>query len=627
MSAVAVPGGYTGRVLWVDLTTGTLEVESPPVGALREYLGGYGLGVRLIYPLLKPGCDPLGPENILGVATGPLTGTPAIIGSRFAVMGKSPLTDTWGDANCGGQFGPALKGAGYDAVFFTGQSERPVYLLLDSGRAELRGASSLWGRDTATTAQLLKDTLGEKTQVACIGPAGEKLSLLACVMNDRGRAAGRSGLGAVMGSKSLKAIAVLGDAKTRLADGDRARQLRQEYLKALVGPAVESLRRYGTCADMARSVSKGDAPVKNWAVAGLDQFPGADKVSGDAVIAYQTRRYGCWHCPISCGGLVNVPQGPYAGEGHKPEYETLAAFGSNCLNDNLESIVRLNEICNRYGMDTISAGSSIAFAMECYEKGLISRNDTDGLDLRWGNAEAMVAMTERMGRREGFGEVLADGVKRASERIGGASSEFAVHVQGQEPAMHDPRYTPGFATTYVLDATPGRHTQGGSAYGRLPGAQVPVPRRMEYSGKAEAQRFLGNLFHVVNSAGLCTFGTMCIDVNSVSQFLSAVTGWDITMEECLETGERIGALRHLFNLREGLNPLGYRLPGRMVGRPPLAEGPLAGVTVDLDTMVQEYLGLMGWDQRTAWPGRERLEALGLDFALAGLAPRYESEDR
>jgi len=610
-----------GRVLWVDLTTGAIEAETPPADTLRGYLGGYGLGVRLMYPLLKPRCDPLGPENILGMATGPLTGTPAIIGSRFMVMAKSPLTDTWGDANCGGQFGPALKGSGYDAVFFTGQSERPVYLLLDSGRAELREASSLWGKDTTTTEQLLQDALGEKTQVASIGPAGERLSLLACVMNDKGRAAGRSGLGAVMGSKSLKAVAVIGDAKTRLANGDRARQLRQEYLKTLEGPAAESLRRYGTCADMSRSVSKGDAPVKNWAVAGVDQFPGADRIGGDAVIAYQTRRYGCWHCPISCGGLVNVPEGPYAGEGHKPEYETLAAFGSNCLNDNLESIVRLNDICNRYGMDTISAGSSIAFAMECYEKGLISQKDTDGIDLRWGDAGAIVAMTERIARREGFGEVLADGVKRASERIGDASSEYAVHLQGQELAMHDPRYTPGFATTYVLDATPGRHTQGGSAYGRLPGAQVPVPRRMEYRGKAEVQRFLGNLFHVVNSAGLCTFGTMCVDVNSVPQFLSSVTGWDITMEECQETGERIGTLRHLFNLREGLNPLEYRLPGRMVGRPPMADGVLAGVSVDLDTMVREYLDLMGWDLRTARPGRARLEALGLGFALAGLDAR------
>lgn len=610
-----VPGGYAGRILWVDLSTGKMDEESTPPEDLRAYLGGYGLGARLIYSRQAPGADPLGPENILGVATGPLTGTPAIIGSRFVVLGKSPLTGTWGDANCGGQFGPALKAAGYDAVYFTGQSERPVYLLLDHGQAELREASGLWGKDTAETEDVLRGELGEKAQVAAIGPAGEKLSLLACVINDKGRAAGRSGLGALMGSKKLKAIAARGNEPVPLADGARARELRRLYLKELEGPMVDSLRQYGTGSDTAWSVKKGDAPVKNWAVAGTEHFPGAERISGESVVAYQTRRYGCWHCPISCGGLVRVESGPFASQGHKPEYETLAAFGSNCLNDDIESIIKLNDICNRSGLDTISAGSAVAFAMECYERGLISTRDTGGMELRWGDTEAILAITEQIARREGLGEVLADGVQRAAERVGGGASEFAVHLHGQELPMHDPRFTPGFGTTYLLDATPGRHTQGGAAYGRLKGVEVPVPPRKQYQGKAEAQRFLGNLFHVVNAAGLCTFGTMCLDVDSVPRFLSAVTGWDIDMGECQQTGERIGTLRHLFNLREKVNPLAFDVPGRMVGRPPLGGGPLAGITIELETMVREYVELMGWDLQTAVPSLERLEALGLGFAL------------
>ena len=617
------PGGYMGRILWVDLSTRRMEEESVPPEDLRAFVGGYGLGARLIYARQKPGVEALAPDNILGVATGPLTGTPAVIGSRFVVMGKSPLTGTWGDANCGGQFGPALKVAGFDAIYFTGQSDAPVYLLLDGGRAELRDASELWGKDTGETEDILRGELGQKARVASIGPAGEKLSLLACIINDKGRAAGRSGLGALMGSKRLKAIAVRGNLKVPVADTARAQELRREYLKEMQGPMADSLRRYGTGADTAWSVKKGDAPVKNWAVAGAEQFPGAERISGEAVVAYQTRRYGCWHCPISCGGLVRVAGGPFATEGHRPEYETLASFGSNCLNDNTESIIKLNDICNRYGLDTISAGSAVAFAMECYERGLISVKDTGGIELRWGDAEAILAITEQMARREGFGELLADGVQRAAERIGGGASEFAVHLHGQELPMHDPRFTPGFGATYLLDATPGRHTQGGSAYGRLKGVEVPVPPRKQYQGKAEAQRFLGNLFHVVNAAGLCTFGVMCLDVNSVPRFLSAVTGWEIDMKECQQTGERIGTLRHLFNLREGVNPLAYSVPGRMVGRPPLGDGPLAGITIELETMVREYLELMGWDPQTALPRRERVEALGLGFAMEDLATLYK----
>ncbi|HGE69579.1 TPA: aldehyde ferredoxin oxidoreductase [Candidatus Poribacteria bacterium] len=614
-------GGYMGngsaKILFVDLSNGEIKEELFGEEILRKYIGGYGLAAKIMYDRQKPGVDPLGPENMLGFLTGPLTGTPAVIGSRYVVVGKSPLTGTWGDANSGGEFGPNLKFSGYDGVFFTGISKKPVYLFIENGKAELKDADWLWGKDTNETEDLLKEKHGKKTNVACIGPSGEKLSLISCVINDKGRAAGRSGLGAVMGSKKLKALAVLGDMKVPLADEQRTMALRRAYINTISGFG-DVLKKYGTAGITAGASESGDAPVKNWSDAGSEVFPTATKISDDAVIAYQEKRYACWRCPIGCGGHVKVVSGPFASTTHKPEYETLGSYGTMCLNDNIESIIKLNEICNKMGLDTISAGCTIAFAIECYENGIITKEDTDGIELKWGNAEAIVAMTEKLAKREGFGDILADGAKIAADKIGKGAGQYAVHVAGQEVPMHDPKFTHGLTVTYLIDATPARHTQGGELITPGSGMDLTKPEPRVYTGRAKLQRELMNLMHIVNVAGLCMFGYSSMPVDSLPEFMSSVTGWDYSLDECQITGERIGTLRHVFNLREGHNPLEREFSGRIIGRPPLTRGPLKDVSIDKETMIKEYLELVDWDQKTAVPSKSALSRLGLDFVIGDL---------
>ena len=609
-------GGYMGKLLYVDLSNGKLEEEALNEDFCRKYIGGYGLGSRILYDKLKPGIDPMGPENIIGFLTGPLTGTPALIGSRYVVVCKSPRTMTWGDANSGGDFGPYLKFAGYDGVFVSGISDKPVYLYLKDGKAELRDAGELWGLDSNELEDKLMDEMGKGIRLACIGQAGEKLSLISCVINDKGRAAGRSGVGAVMGVKKLKAIVAERGMNVPMEDAAKVRELRRRYLEDVMG-FREILEKYGTSGITADSAMSGDSPVKNWGGAGVTDFSEAKAkaISDDAVEALEERKYGCWGCPIRCGGHMKAVSGKHAVVAgvHKPEYETLCAFGTNCLNDNLESIIKVNDICNRAGLDTISAGCTIAFAIECYENGIITKADTDGIELTWGNDEAIVAMTDKLARREGFGDILADGVKAAAEKIGKGAEEFAIHIGGEEVPMHDPKFTPGLAPTYQLDATPGRHTQGGEMIAPPAGMEIEKPEDITvYTGRAEAQKKLVDIMHVVNAAGICMFGHISFDAGAIPDFLAAVTGWDVDMDELLQTGERIGAVRHLFNLREGHNPLKLKIPGRLLGIPPLKEGNVRDITVDAETLNKEYMALVDWDPETTRPSDKKLQELGLE---------------
>lgn len=616
--------GYMGKFLNVDLSKGTLSEEAVDPQVCRDYLGGYGVGARLLYDRIPKGADPLGPQNVLGLLTGPLTGTAAIIGSRFVAVAKSPKTDGWGDANCGGHFGPHLKFAGFDGVLFSGISAKPVYLFIDEGRAELRDASDLWGLGVTALEDLLQKRHGKGIQVCSIGPAGEKRSLTACIMNDKERAAGRSGLGAVMGSKKLKCVVVKGKLQVPLHDAQKMKDLRKQYLKQATG-AFEVFNKYGTAGITHDAILSGDGPVKNWGGAGTIDFPSprGRRISDDAVIGLEGyKAYGCWHCPIACGGKVTQRSGRFPldlnnGVGHKPEYETLAMFGSNLLNDDLASIVKVNEICNDLGMDTITVGATVAYAIECYENGLITRQQTDGLDLKWGNAEAIVALTEKIGRREGFGNALADGVWAAWKKLGRIGTEYAVHIQGEEIPAHDPKFTPGLATTYWLTATPGRHTQGGELVAG-PGVTVPQTDKCAYSGQAEGHHILVAVVEVVNAAGLCLFGYLSYPFQAVLDQLSAATGdaWD--MERVVSTGTRIFTMRHAFNLREGLNPLDRSMPGRIVGEPPLKEGNVRDITVDYRTLAKEFMERLGWDTRTSIPSQESLKALGMDFLAAGI---------
>jgi aldehyde:ferredoxin oxidoreductase len=604
-------GGYMGKVPWVDLSSGKIEIDEYDESLYRDFIGGYGLGARLIYERQKPGVDPLGADNTLGFFAGPLTGTPAIISSRFTVMGKSPLTGTWGDANCGGYFGPYMKFAGVDGIFFTGIAEKPVYLFIDNGRVELRDAAHLWGKDTAETEDIIMGELGGDVAVACIGPSGEKISLISAVINDKGRAAARCGVGALMGSKMLKAVVVRGSQKVSLADEDSLKRFRATHMKQMMKGAEEAAYlSHGTVGSNTGSIVSGDCPVKNWGGAYPDDYPNEQSVSGDKVIQYQLKKYGCWHCPIACGGHVKIENGPYAMEGHKPEYETIGAFGPLCLNENVESIFKTNDICNLMGLDTISAGATIAFAIECYENGLITKKDTDGIELRWGNHEAIVKMTEKLAKREGFGDVLADGVKAASEKIQG-SEEFAVHVHGQELAMHDGKLSPGLALAYQIDPGPGRHTSSTEDWPQ-PNLPVGTHEMSDYSRRGRDHMVEAAYMNVMNCAGLCWMGISFYDVQATADFMRTVTGWEYGLDDLLLDGERIFAMRHLFTLREGLNPLEFKSPGRSIGRPPMQSGSLRDVTVDVSQMARDFYGYAGYDLKTAMPSEEALKKLGLN---------------
>jgi aldehyde:ferredoxin oxidoreductase len=612
--------GYMGKMLMVDLSRSELKDEVLDEKLCRQFIGGYGIGARILFSRQKAGVDPLGPDNTFGILTGPFTGTPALAGTRYTVVGKSPLTGGWGDANSGGYFGPGMKFAGYDAVFFTGVSEKPVYLFINNGKAELRDAAYLWGKDTYQTEDILKSQLGKNVEVACIGPSGENLSLISSVMNNKGRAAGRSGLGAVMGSKKLKAVAVKGNMKVPLADAKRANGLRRKCLGELIGP-IASFREFGTPAFTVEHTQEGDSPVKNWGGVAVVDFPDVELIGADPVMERLSKRYACYRCPIACGGLIKEGNGEYKYEAgsHRPEYETLAMFGTNCLNSNLESIIKVNDICNRYGVDTISAGATIALAIECFENGLITKADTDGIEMTWGNHKAIVAMTEKLARREGFGAVLADGAKAAAKKIGKGADKYAIHIQGQEMPAHDPKCTIELATTYRLDPTPARHTQGSEE--RHPPGLIPRFDRKSFAGRGEIHKKGSNFHHVINCSGMCDFmyGTLPT-VDAVAEFMSAVTGWDVTTDELLETGERIANLRQAFNIREGLNPLKFKVPDRVVGRPPKKEGPTAGVTIDEDTLDREYLAAMDWDPKTAKPSKKKLQELGLEDVAQALWP-------
>lgn len=658
--------GFWGRVLHVNLSSRQVDYEEIGEDVYRKYLSGVGLGAKVLWERLRPGTDPLGPDNILGFTTGLLTDTGTLFTGRFMVVGKSPNTGGWGDANCGGYFAPMLKRCGVDAVFFHGASDHPVYVFMNGDETEIVDALDLWGTDAVETERRLRERHGKKAQVACIGPAGERLSHLAGVCNDGGRIAARSGLGAVMGSKNLKAVVAAGGGRIGVADKARISTLSKEFRQRLegfqkakrflgdrllglvgwftrVGPVYTRqpadlfrllMSKYGTSALTALSAESGDSPVKNWDGIGYVDFPlrRSQRIGAEAVAAYETKKYGCYSCPLKCGGLVTVPDGPYPiEEMHKPEYETLCAFGALLLNDDLQTIFKLNDLVNRGGIDSISCGAAVAFAIECYEHGILSPAETEGLELRWGNTEAIIALTDKIIKREGLGDLLADGVKRAAEKIGRGSERFAVHCGGVEPPMHDPKFDPGFATAYYCEPTPGRHTISSYTYLDLQLLEKKFTRakkipplathkhRHTYHTTGEALAVNSFYKMLMDGAGVCLFGTSIGGDMPICEWINAATGWDLSNDEYLLIGERIEQLRHAFNVREGLNPLrDFRPHPRVYGDPPQAKGPAGGVTVDVDTMARSFYSAMHWDPATGAPGREHLQELGMTDVLKDL---------
>jgi aldehyde:ferredoxin oxidoreductase len=616
--------GYMGKLLFVDLITGRFHEEELTETLARSFIGGYGIGARILYEKMHQGTDPLGPDNIIGFMTGPFTGTKVVTSCRFTVVTKSPLTGYWGDSNCGGYFAEALKSCGYDGVFFTGRSLKPVYLHLENNKPMLRDASHLWGMNTQDTEEAIRKEIGDpRLRLVCIGPAGEKHSLIAAIITEAGRAAGRSGVGAVMGSKNLKAFSAQGNLKVSVASPADIRRLNRQMIDELKQPnePARTYMKYGTCGNVASCVESQDAPLQNWKGISGKVFPVKEKtakISDESIIQYQTKKFACGSCPIACGGVISMTGNRWTlKDVHKPEYETLISLGALCLNDDIESIIKSNDICNLYGMDTISAGASIAFAMECYETGLINKDDTGGIDLTWGRGESIVELLQSMAERKGLGAILADGARKAAQRIGKGSEKFAMHVGGQEIPMHDPRFAPGYGTTYVVDPAPGRHTHGGTmgvewgrANPRFAHLNLPKVKPHDYKNKGELHRVYASWQHIISSVGLCWFGSHSV-FYPIVDMLNAITGWNADIDNLILTGNRILMMRYAFNLREGFRPSDYQLPSRVAGNPPLTAGPLKDITIDIQSLNIEAYTALGCDPDTGAIQEMTLKRLGL----------------
>ncbi len=610
-----MPNGYMGKILWVNLTDGTFKEEDLPEEIYRQYLGGIGLAAKLIYENIPPKTDALSPESVFGFFPGLLTGTVAPLTGRFMVAGKSPLTKTWGDSNCGGYFGPEIKKCGYDAILIKGMANSPKYITIIEDNNQILDASDLWGLDAVQTEDKLKEKYG-RVQIASIGQSGEKLSLISGIVNDKARLAGRSGFGAIMGSKKLKAIVLKGAKKIEVADNNALIQHTKEYNEginnATVG-GIEGYRTLGTTMGNEILFQIGDTPCKNWGGTKEDFPPEKlSKISGVEIDKYKQKPYGCFSCPVRCGAIMKVPEVNLE-ETHRPEYETCASFGHLLLNDDLMSIFKANDLCNRAGIDTISAGATIAFAIECYENNLISKDDTDGLELTWGNSEAIITLLNKMINREGFGDLLADGSKIAAEKLG-KGSEYAMHSMGQELGMHSPKYYKNMGTTFAFDPTPGRHTTASLDFfvmgpiikpnGLFEG--ITLPRKFKRPGddRSEAEKLFTAIMQFTHSIGLCEFAYV-FQKYPLLELIKAVVGWDLTIEEAIKTGRRIQTLRQAFTLREGIDIIKNRIPERTV-------------TVDYLEDYKGYCSKMGWNPETAYPLKETLTELDLDFAAKDL---------
>ncbi len=647
-------GGSTGKYCIVDLSTGNTEIVEPGDGFYRQYLSGYGLGAAVIMERQQPGIDSLSPESHLGICSGLLTGTGARFSGRFMVVGKSPLTGGWGDANSGGFLSQAIKRSGFDAVFFTGACETPVWVDISDEKVAIKDATSLWGKDIVETEAQIKAELGDKkVQVACIGEGGEKLSLISGIATDSGRIAARSGLGAVMGSKKLKAVAFRGQQNIPVARPDAIKAINKKYIEeykksklsdrltvrfmnslsriiARTGVSVpiqastvkEIYKQFGTAGLTVYSAMVGDMPIKNWGGVGYLDYSAesAAKNSDVNVIKHQKQKYACQSCPLACGGIIDINHGRYKGTtGHKPEYETLGSFGGLLLNDDLNAIIELNEMCNRAAIDTISTGTTVAFAIECFENGIIDKNDTGGLELGWGKSAEIIRLTEMIIHREGIGDILADGVRLAAQRIGKRSEQYAMHAGGQELPMHDSRLDPGYAIAYQCEPTPGRHTISCYLYAGLFGVMKNFPEAARSIKQAKSRsskdvlRYTAGSFYMqlVNSCGMCLFGALTSSLPIVD-WINAATGWDMSPDEYLKTGERILGLRKAFNMREGIKPADHQLSGRATGKTPLKKGPLKGKTIDMDHLMREFYDAAGWDLATGGPTPEKLKALEID---------------
>ena len=619
--------GFEGTMLEVNLTEGSSRRSKVPKDIIRKFIGGSGIGAKLMFDRIDPNVDPLSPDNTLFILTGPTSGTSLPGGARFSVCAKSPLTNMFGESCCGGNFATELRQAGWDGVIVEGASKNPVYILIEDDKVEVKDAADLWGKNTHELTDLLKERHGGKKQVKvfAIGPAGEKLVRFAAICNEKKDFAGRCGLGAVMGSKKLKAVVVRGSGKVPFADQKAYTERRKKVLaKAKESIIIQVLGAQGTNAALGISALTGDLPAKNWAVG--DNSAISAKIEGGVLSGpdFLTGNESCHGCMVGCKRIVEIKEGPYAGmAGPGPEYEGVATMGSLLMIGDMGAVIKMNEMCNQLGVDVISCGSTIAMAMDCFEHGILTAEDMDGIELKWGDDAAAVKMIQKICMREGFGDVLAEGSKRAAEKIGKGASDYAVEVKGMEVPMHDPRANYLLGLSYATGARGACHTSDpsytiGTGIFQWPDIGINLGIDVKKNeGAAEVVKHAQDLGSIYNAMVACYMVVEVLNGEDIAGLLNAATGFDYTFKELEECGERIWHMKRGLSNLMGITAADDRLPRQILT--PNKDGGAAGQAPDLDLMLKEYYPVrgLGADGR---PTKETLSRLGLsdlDAKLSG----------
>ena len=617
--------GFEGKMLEVNLTDGTVKASMVDKDSLRKFIGGSGLGAKLMLDRVAPDVEPLSPDNTLFILTGPTSGTSIPGGARFAVCAKSPLTNMFGESSSGGSFAFELRSAGWDGIIIEGASKKPVYIVIDDDKVEIKDASGLWGKNTHEVTDLLKERHGDKKRgsLISIGVGGENLVKFAGISSEKKNFAARCGLGAVMGSKKLKAVFVKGSGKVSLADPDRFNARRKGVLKkAQEHIALQVLNAQGTNAAFGISALTGDLPIKNWTV-GINTEV-SSKIEGGVLSGpdFLISNDACHGCMVACKRVVHITDGPYKGmEGPGPEYEGVASLGSLLMIGDMAAVIKMNEVCNDLGMDVISCGSTIAFAMECFEHGIISTKDTDGIELKWGDHAAVLKMIEKIARREGFGDVLAEGSKRAAQKIGKGASDYAVEIKGMEVPMHDPRANYLAGLGYATGVRGACHTND-AAYaissGILDWPDIGINIGIDVKkneGAGEIVKHAQDLGQIFNAAAFCYMIVFAINGEDVAELLSAASGFDYTFDEVKECAARIWLTKRGLDNLMGITAADDRLPKHILT--PTTEGGAAGQVPNLEVMLKEFYPArgLGSDGR---PTKETLSKLGISELAAKL---------
>ncbi len=609
--------GYHQKFLRVDLTNQKVLVEDLDESLLRKYVGGVGIEAKILYEETSPETAPLSPENILIAVTGPLTGTGVPTSGRHHVVARSPLTGLFGESNVGGSWGIHFKRAGFDGMAIKGKAEKPIYLWIHNGKFEFRDATPIWGKDSYESAEWLKRETTKEATAAVIGPAGERMAKIASIphIGHIVRQAARTGLGAVMGAKNLKAIVVFGDGEIPISKPDQLR----EHIKEItphIQKATEAFGKFGTSGGIDNYEKIGNFPLKNWREG---RWAGAKKISGVAMHeTILSGRKACFHCPIACGRHIKVTEGPYAPmDCEGPEYESIGTLGGLCLVDDLVAISKANQLCNQYGLDTISTGGIIAFAMEAYEKGILTTKETDGVELTWGNGKALVEMVHKMGKGEGIGQLMTEGVRKMAEVLGRNSIEFAIHVKGLEPSAHDPRRFFSQALSYATAARGACHNASWSHPYELalfmPEIGIAEPQdAYQIEGKAEFTAKMQDLMCVMDALILCRFSQVgkAVNVTDHLRWINLVTDLGMDVQEYMKVGERIFNLKRMYNCRFGVSRKDDFLPYRFLTLDRKGED-LNNQLPPLGRLLSDYYAYRGWSEEGI-PTPQKLKELGLD---------------